>query len=217
MTFPVLVRQINNLSETLASQRLEVIEHQLLLAKVISQIDVAIVAIDDNHKVSLANPAAAKLFNLEVEEITQSDATRLNLQSLFDNPDQTVIEWSFPHQSGKFSIHTDKFIEGGKTSHLLFITDVRDLLRTEERKTWQNLIRVLSHEINNSLTPISSLSQTLGKLISNSDNLSEDKPDILDGLNIVRERANSLKTFIVRYWTGTQQANNRSSWRGFNP
>lgn len=194
-----LVLQINTLSETLASQRLEVKEHQLLLAKVINQIDVAIITIDNEQKLSLVNPAAAKLFNLEVEQLNGRSAAEFELNKLMASAEQSLVQWSFPQRSGKFTLHTDQFIEGGNTHQLLFITDVRELLRTEERKTWQNLIRVLSHEINNSLTPISSLSQTLGRMIVRSDNLEADKPDLEDGLNLIHERANSLKTFIDSY------------------
>lgn len=192
-----LVGQINTLSQTLANQRLEVKEHQLLLAKIINQIDVAIIAIDDDNQVSLANPAAARLFNLNVSQLTNINTANLALPEA--NNGQSLIQWTFPQRSGKFSIHADRYIEGGKSHQLLFITDVRDMLRSEERKTWQNLIRVLSHEINNSLTPISSLSQTLNRMIDRSEDLNEDKPDLQDSLTIIHERANSLKTFIDSY------------------
>ena len=194
-----LVLQINTLSETLASQRLEVKEHQLLLGKIINQIDVAIIAIDNQQNLSLVNPAAAKLFNLQVAQLIGTSAVKFNLNKLIDSAEQSLVQWTFPKRSGQFTLHTDQFIEGGNTHQLLFITDVRELLRGEERKTWQNLIRVLSHEINNSLTPISSLSQTLSRMIERSDNLDEDKPDLQDGLNLIHERANSLKTFIDSY------------------
>ncbi|MFT4927268.1 MAG: two-component system nitrogen regulation sensor histidine kinase NtrY [Phenylobacterium sp.] len=213
-----LVKQINTLSDTLANQRLEVKEHQLLLAKIIRQIDVAIIAIDGHQHISLANPAAAKLFNLNVEQLTGMDSATLALPDFIDSlttapessPEAKVIQWSFPLRSGKFSVYRDQYIEGGQSHQLLFITDVRDLLRREERKTWQNLIRVLSHEINNSLTPISSLSQTLKRMVEHSDgfnnnsngddnNNSEDKSDLQDGLHIIHERANSLRTFIDSY------------------
>ena len=175
-----LVAQINLLSETLAKQKLEVEQHQLLLAKVIKHIDVAIIAMDEKEQITLANPAAEKL-------LTQN-------QSSGQTPDIEALK-----QSGKYNIVQDQFIENGKQNRLWFITDVRDLLRAEERKTWQNLIRVLSHEINNSLTPISSLSQTLQRLVNRSEDLSEEKPDIEDGLTLINERANSLKTFIDSY------------------
>lgn len=171
-----LVCQINMLSETLAKQRIEVKEHQLLLAKVIKQIDVAIIAMDERQEITLANPAAQKLLE---------NSKTLDLEKL--------------KHSGKYNIHHDRFIEEGKQQQLWFITDVRDLLRAQERKAWQNLIRVLSHEINNSLTPISSISQTLGTLVSRSDDIREDKADLEDGLLLINERAKALKSFIDSY------------------
>lgn len=171
-----LVAQINTLSETLARQRLEVKEHQLLLSKVINHIDVAIVATNEHNQITLTNPAATKLL---------ADKALSSLDSL--------------EKSGKYNIVKDQFIEEGQKHHLLFITDVRDLLRAQERKAWQNLIRVLSHEINNSLTPIASISQTLHGLVKTSDQAAQDKEDITDGLLLINERAKSLRSFIDSY------------------
>ena len=176
-----LVSQINLLSDTLARQKLEVKQHQLLVNKIINHIDVAIIALDSQDQITLANPQAKKLMG----------------------PNKT-IDIQALEQNGKYNIVQDSFIENGSKNRLWFITDVRDLLRAEERKTWQNLIRVLSHEINNSLTPISSISQTLNRLITQaqdgkSDNISDNIEDIQDGLTLIHQRANSLKTFIDSY------------------
>ena len=194
-----LVVQINRLSQTLSEQQLSVKSHQLLVAKIINQIDVAIIAFDEQEQITLANPAAARLLGTTTEQLRGASASALALDTLMAKGNQKLVEWSFAQRSGRFSLHLDHFIEGGRNRRLLFITDVRDILREEERKSWQNLVRVLSHEINNSLTPISSLSQTLSRLVDQSTDIEQDKQDISDSLGIIHERANSLKTFIDSY------------------
>ena len=193
-----LVNQINLLADTLAEQRLQVKEHQLLLTKVISQIEVGIIAIDPGQRISLINPAAAELLGGEVTALQGQGIADFQLPAL-PNPGQpTLVEWQFPHRLGKFQIYVDQFIEQGLQHRLLFITDVRDLLRSEERKTWQNLVRVLSHEINNSLTPIAALSQMLNGLVGKSAP-GESREELQEGLGIIAERAASLRQFIDRY------------------
>jgi len=204
--FGELMMQMNTLSETLANQRREVKEKQLLLSKIINQIDVAIIAINEENMITLANPCAAGLFEQSVEQFNGQSAISLKLDELVNHINAATdssqspptIAYQFPARQGQFTIRCDKFIENNQTQQLLFITDVKALLRSEERKTWQNLVRVLSHEINNSLTPISSISQTLIKLSNNAD--SEDtSSDVVDGLTIIQERASSLKSFIDSY------------------
>lgn len=194
-----LVGQINMLADTLSSQRLQVKEHQLLLAKVISQIDVGIIAIDAEQRISLINPAAASLLNDSVDALSHQDIRQFDLPGLEHNGAQTLVEWQFPHRVGKFQIHLDQFIEQGISHKLLFITDVQDLLRREERKIWQNLIRVLSHEINNSLTPIKSLSQMVYSSVKHQQPVPEGQEDQLEALQIITERAASLRQFIDSY------------------
>ncbi len=112
---------------------------------------------------------------------------------------QQLIELTIGHQQGPFNIHIEEFRESGLQHKLLFITDVKTLLRSEERKAWQNLVRVISHEINNSLSPISSISQTLMKVIQRKGLELESDKDLYEGLKIISERAHGLSLFIDSY------------------
>ncbi|MGB0937899.1 MAG: sensor histidine kinase, partial [Colwellia sp.] len=93
----------------------------------------------------------------------------------------------------------EAFREAGKPHKLFFITDVRDMLRHEERNAWQSLVRVFSHEINNSLAPISSISQTLKRSLTlkKKDALNED--NLIEGLSIISQRAQNLTGFVNSY------------------
>lgn len=194
-----LVVSINGLAERLSQQRSESIESQLLLDTVIKHIDVAIVALNEMSQISFANPAAEKLLLLDQADSNARLVEQLAFAQSFSSGQHQVVELSLGHQQGRFNVHVEEFREAGRQHKLLFITDVRTLLRSEERKAWQNLIRVISHEINNSLSPIASISQTLYRTTSRQQDRIENGKDLMEGLTIISERATGLKAFVESY------------------
>ena len=159
-----LVKQINQLADTLLSQRLEAKESQLLLAKVMNNIAIALVAVDGNGNIVHVNKAFSALVGKPAEELYSTSMATIGLDDLLRCEVQMPVLCDFPNNRGRFSIYRDEFIENGQTHRLLLISDVKDMLRSEEQQAWQKLIRVIGHEINNSLTPISSLSASLQKM-----------------------------------------------------
>lgn len=195
-----LVVSINGLAQRLSSQRTESVESQLLLSTVIEHIDVAIVALNEANNIRFLNPAAKNLLQLGQEDSNATLLEQLSVVQSFSSGHHQVVELSLGRQQGRFNVHVEEFRESGLQHKLLFITDVRTLLRSEERKAWQSLVRVISHEINNSLSPIASISQTLKRLLSQKENnVSENKKDLIEGLTIITERANSLSQFVDSY------------------
>jgi len=192
-----LVGQINELADTLTKQRFIAAESQLLLNKVIHEIKVAIIAINADQQVTLANPEAKKLF--AIEDAKELSFVDLNLSTDLLKKQRQLVELTLPKHKGQFEIVVQSFREQGQQHHLLFITDVRLLLRSKEREAWQNLVRVLSHEINNSLAPIASISGTLQNLISKQQLDDELKQDIDDSLGLIKERSQGLTQFIQSY------------------
>jgi nitrogen fixation/metabolism regulation signal transduction histidine kinase len=202
----------NGLSSALAEQELISKERQILLDIVIKQIDVAIVAVNKNSHIILMNPAAEKLFSCPFNEVEGWPVSTLGLQDVLTHESRQVIEFEIKAHKKKVFIHTDEYFEQGDRHKLIFITDIQKLLHEEERQAWQKLLRVLSHEINNSLTPIASLSDTLIRLIENQrkqENLhhidstvsvkDELYDDLEEGLAVIAERAQSLNEFLLRY------------------
>lgn len=195
-----LVASINGLAQRLSSQRTESVESQLLLRTVIEHIDVAIVALSEANDISFINPAAKSLLQLGAKDSNATLLKQLSVVQSFPSGHHQVVELSLGRQQGRFNVHVEEFRELGLQHKLLFITDVRTLLRSEERKSWQSLIRVISHEINNSLSPIASISQTLEGLVNRDEgNVLENKKDVVNGLIIITERANSLSQFVDSY------------------
>ncbi|MGX9522710.1 sensor histidine kinase [Vibrio mediterranei] len=193
---------LNRLSKTLSNQQREIKQQQLLIGKIINNIDVAILAFDDQQKVSFTNAGTEKLMKQQTHQMVHQSAQSLELEPLLETTSNAIIEWRFPNKQGRFQIKTDHYFEDGQKKTLLLITDVSAILREEQTQAWGNLFRVMSHEINNTLTPIASLSQVLKQLLprDKDQNLNE----VHEGLEIIEERSRSLKTFIDSYRTLNQ-------------
>lgn len=194
-----LILSINLLARKLSDQKQESVESQLLVQTIIDHIDVAIIALSNANQINFLNPAAITLLQLKKKEDGQKLIDQLAFVHDFSSGQQQVIELSLGHQQGKFSVHVEEFMESGVHHKLLFVTDVRTLLRGEERKAWKSLVRVISHEINNSLSPISSVSQTLIRLVGRYEIPRNLSTDLIEGLTLIAERADSLKQFVDSY------------------
>ncbi|KGJ88034.1 sensor histidine kinase [Thalassotalea sp. ND16A] len=194
-----LVDQINNLANTLTEQRFSAMEGQHLLKKVIQHINVAIIAVDEQQQLALLNPAAEQLLNVSSEQMLGKPLANIDAQSLLTISQQQVMELTFANKKGQFQVIRDNYRDHGHQHDLFFITDVNHLLREQERQAWQNLIRVLSHEINNSLTPISSFASTISRLAKKQDLSSDFADNLQQSLTIIGERSSSLKQFIDSY------------------
>lgn len=189
---------LNSLAETMARQSLLGRERQILLDKVITQIDVAVVAVDHDDCISLMNPAAEKLFGAKFSQHQGAPIRTLGLQDAIVVDYRQVVEFEIKQHRKKVYLHCDDYFEQGKKHRLIFITDIQDLLRDEERRAWQRLLRVLSHEINNSLAPIASISESLYQS-GESDSGQLSASDFQQGLAVISERSRHLNEFIKRY------------------
>ena len=194
-----VVIEINTLSQTLREQRLAVEEKSALLAKVIAALDIAVIAFDENRSLKLANPAAERLLGAQFSALDGRPATELGLADWLDIGDAQLFERSFPGGSGRWEVRRARFREGGRPHDLLVITDLSRTLREEERLAWQRLLRVLGHELNNSLAPIRSMAGTLSKLIATEPLPADWREDAGNALGIIGERAEALARFMARY------------------
>lgn len=197
--FDELMVAINGLAKRLSQQRWESVESQLLLRTIIEHIDVAIIALNQDNQIRFTNPAADNLLQLKDASSSQDLLQQLAFVQELTSGCHQVVELSLGYQQGRFNVYVEEFREEGKQHKLLFITDIRTLLRSEERKAWQNLVRVISHEINNSLSPIASISQTLKRIIERDPQGAAAIDDLREGLNIISERAVGLSRFVDSY------------------
>ncbi len=199
--------EVNALSETLREQRLGALEAAALLRTVLEEIDLAIFTFDNDTKLRLVNRAGERLLGRPQERLLGFTAEELGLSACLDGEPARTMELTFPGGSGRWGLRRGSFRQGGLPHHLVVLSDLSRTLRDEERKAWQRLIRVLGHELNNSLAPIQSVAQGLESGLTSaakSEELqSESSAAILDdlrqGLGIIRSRTEALGRFMAAY------------------
>jgi two-component system nitrogen regulation sensor histidine kinase NtrY len=193
-----LAHEINTLGNTLRQQRLRAMEATALLEKLIAAIDMAILVFNERGQLRVYNPVAAQLLNLHEQDKGQI-AADLGLPEFPGNQASSRMVTELAGQSGRWQITQGSFREEGVAQHLLIIADVRQALRQEERVAWQRLIRVIGHEVNNSLTPIQSLAVTLQELLGATLVPGGERDSVLDGLKVISDRAHKLNRFLAQY------------------
>jgi len=194
-----VMQQVNAMGATLRSQRLGAMEATTLLRKVMEEIDVAIFAFDESQKLKLLNRSAERLLALPAERAIDLPADQLDLATFLTGETSRTVQRAFPGSSGRWGIARSSFREGGLPHQLLVITDLTRPLREEELQAWQRLVRVLGHELNNSLTPIKSIAGSLETIVKR-EPLPEDwREDMTRGLSIIGGRAESLARFLGAY------------------
>jgi PAS domain S-box-containing protein len=199
--------EVNALSETLRRQRLGAVEATALLRTVMEEIDLAVFTFDNNNKLRLVNRAGERLLGRAEERLLGFTAKELGLGGTLEGDPARTMELTFPGGSGRWGLRRGSFRQEGLPHHLVVLSDLSRTLRDEERKAWQRLIRVLGHELNNSLAPIQSVAQGLESgLLSatkSADTQRESPAGILDdlrqGLSIIRSRTEALGRFMAAY------------------
>src|SRR6476661_2360851 len=191
--------EVNSLGETLRQQRLGAFEATALLRTIMSEIDVAIFTFDPERRLRLINRAGETLLGRSMDKLLGKKAQELGLDACFDADDDEPLTLSFPGGSGRWGIRRSTFREQGLPHELLVLTDLSRTLREEERRAWQRLVRVLGHEMNNSLAPIKSLAASLESLLRREPLPPDWKDDASAGLNSIASRADSLGRFLQAY------------------
>ncbi|MEX1182186.1 MAG: ATP-binding protein [Gemmatimonadota bacterium] len=191
--------EVNALGETLREQRLGALEASALLRKVVAEIDVAVFAFDQDLKLRLVNRAGERLLDMPAERMTGRTAEALGLDRMLEGSEQRIVNTAFPGARGRWELRRSMFRQGGAPHRLLVLSDLSRTLREEELLAWQRLIRVLSHEINNSLAPIKSIAGTLMTTLARSPRLPDVDDDLQRGLSIIAGRSDALQRFMASY------------------
>ena len=194
--------EVNDLGATLRGQRLGAMEATALLRTVISEIDSAIFAFDPSQQLRLVNRAGERLLAQPAALLLGRTSEELGLADCLDGHDDSApsaAQMVFPGGAGRWEIRRGTFREGGMQHQLLVLTDLSQTLREEERSAWQRLLRVLGHELNNSLAPIKSVAGSLADLIERDTRPADWRDDMHRGLEVISSRADSLARFIESY------------------
>lgn len=191
--------EVNALTETLRQQRLGALEATALLRKVMSEIEVAVFAFDAGRRLKLTNRFGEKLLGQPEPRLLDRLASELGLEDFLKPDAPRIADASFPGASGRWEVRHSAFRQGGLPHHLLVLADVSQPLREQEREAWQRLIRVLGHELNNSLAPIQSLAGSLVSLLARPELPGDWREDMRRGLSIISARAEALSRFTGAY------------------
>ncbi len=194
-----VMREVNTLSKTLREQRLDAMEATTLLRTVMREIDVAVFAFDHGQRLRLVNRAGERLLARPAERLLGERAADLHLASCLEPGAPQIFQRQFPGGTGRWGMRRSVVREHGLPLQLLVITDLTQPLREEELLAWQRLVRVLGHELNNSLTPIKSIAGSLASMAARDPLPPDWQEDLRRGLAVINTRADSLGRFIGAY------------------
>ena len=190
--------EVNELGQTLREQRLGALEATALLSRVIEEIDVAVFAFDAERTLRLVNNAGARLLADPAARLLGRSAEALGLAECLEGEVPRVLDAGFPGGGGRWELRRGTFRQGGKPHQLLVLSDLSRALRDEEREATKRLVRVLGHEINNSLAPIKSVAESLRQLVAR-ETPAAGEGDVARGLSLIAGRAESLSRFMASY------------------
>jgi two-component system nitrogen regulation sensor histidine kinase NtrY len=194
-----VIIEVNALGENLRQQRLAALEATALLSKVMAEIDVAVFTFDSEQRLRLVNRAGERLLGKPSERLLGSNAGELGLADCLQGEPSRTIDFMLPSKAGRWGLRRSTFREHGMPHTLVVLTDLSRALREEERAAWQRLLRVLAHELNNSLAPIKSISGTLIGLLKRHPRMDDWEQDMQRGLEVISGRSDALNRFVSAY------------------
>ncbi|MGB6691316.1 MAG: ATP-binding protein [Terracidiphilus sp.] len=192
-----LAKEINALADLLQRQRVRSLEATALLARILEVMHAPLFAFDRESQLQLVNHSGVQLLGRPHARCFGYSARELGLEDLLAAKDQTIH--SFDGKPNRWLLRKTTFRQDGLPHTLLLLADVSRPLQDEEQAAWKRLIRVLGHELSNSLAPIKSIA---GSLLARVDQMEGDEATVRDfrrGLGVVEGRADSLHRFVQSY------------------
>lgn len=193
-----LALEINALASGLQAQRASSLEAMALLERVLNSMQSPVLAFDPDGRLKLLNQAAEKMLQVSAQSALGLPAEKFDLTYLLNASDDDLFSPGEGQQSTRWIVKRAGFRLSGVPHSLIVLSDVSAALREEERLAWARLIRVLAHEINNSLAPIKSIAESLRSRVTDEFPL-QHRPDFSRGLEVIESRAESLNRFLQAY------------------
>lgn len=191
--------EVNALADMLSGEKLQSIEATALLQRVVDEIDAPLFTFDPASTLRLVNPAGERLLRQTKARLLGRSAAELGLQQCLSDDNESLVELSVNGSQARWLLRRSSFRQSGVPHTLVVLSDVSRALREEERRTWQRLIRVLGHELSNSLAPIKSIAGSLGSRVSTTSMDPDVRSDLQRGLEIIEARSASLHRFLEAY------------------
>ncbi|MEE9461144.1 MAG: ATP-binding protein [Bacteroidales bacterium] len=210
-SFDELNRAFNDVINDFQKVRSEKEEHFHYLQSIVQNIDVSIIAYRKDGTVEMINKAAKQLFQIHslknVKGLEQLSLELVNTLINISPGENTLVKVQDQDDILQLAIYATEFKVKDKLIILATINNIQNVLEEQETEAWQKLIRVLTHEIMNSITPIASLSSTLEimlKGITDGGNVREDMDidavmEIQQALQTINKRSTGLLHFVNTY------------------
>jgi two-component system nitrogen regulation sensor histidine kinase NtrY len=195
--------EVNMLADLLAEHRVGAIEATALLQRVVEEVDIPLFAFDPSEALRLVNSAGERLLRQASPRLLGKAAAELGLKTCLTAENASVIPLHF-NSDARWFLRRSSFRQRGVPHTLVVLSDVSRALREEERLAWQRLIRVMGHELNNSLAPIKSIAGSLHSRLAGTSLDANEREDFERGLSIIEARAASLNRFLQAYRTLAQ-------------
>ena len=191
--------EVNALADLLSDQRIRAIEATALLRRVVEEIDAPLFAFDPDRVLRLVNPAGEKLLQQAAVRLLGRTADEIGLADCLSVTSEALVALPAHSATTRWLVRQSKFREKGVPHTLVVLSDVSRALREEERGAWQRLIRVVGHELNNSLAPIKSIAGSLSSRLAETELNPDQRRDFERGLAIIEDRSASLNRFLQAY------------------
>jgi two-component system nitrogen regulation sensor histidine kinase NtrY len=191
--------EVNALADMLSDEKIRAIEATALLQRVVDEIDAPLFAFDPASILRLVNPAGEHLLRQSKARMLGRSAADLSLQKCLSADNESLVELELKDSQARWLLRRSSFRQNGVPHTLVVLSDVSRALREEERRAWQRLIRVLGHELSNSLAPIKSIAGSLNSRVSATAMDTDVRNDLQHGLEIIEARSASLHRFLEAY------------------
>jgi two-component system nitrogen regulation sensor histidine kinase NtrY len=194
----MVMREVNDLGSTLQRQRSEAIESTELLTHVMEEIGVAVFAFDPANRLILVNKAGERLLGKPADDLRGLPASEVGFDEYLTGNARRLVDRAFGATRSRYEVRRAIFYRQGRPHHLVVVADLGLALREEEQAAWQRIVRVLSHEVNNSLTPIKSIAHSLRRIVDRSNGFPRDE-EVQQGLTLIEARSGALGRFLRSY------------------
>lgn len=208
-SFRDLNKSFNNVADAFRKERAEKEEHLNYLNTIVQHVTTGLLSFDTEGKVGLINSAARRFLNMpqlrNISEILAVNVTLYKKLKQMGPGEKALIRVS---SDSNLAIHATELKLRGHSYKLIALQNIHSELESKEVEAWQNLTRVLRHEIMNSITPIASLTGTLNEILSedlkplgkDSFEISDESlSDLEEGLQTIENRSKALVKFVDAY------------------
>jgi len=211
----LLNRSLNELNTRLKNARINIELQEKFYKSIMEKIRIGIISFYNNGVVEFTNPEIKRMFGLEqiphISKLRIIDHKLVEILENIESGEQRRINVKVNHQLLSLAIHAQAIVIQNNEIKIVTLQDIKSELDIHEMDSWQKLIRILNHEIMNSVAPITSLSSTISGFYKEGEN--QRSPDVITpriisdtirGLNIIEDHGKGLIHFVESYRSLTQ-------------